>query len=187
METLCNPITGECRVPYDFSPEEKPLLEDKIVSVLGCILSLLNKGRKEILSVRATSISSFSLDDVGVAEDTLLALAVFRGEMKRCCESLHIALENYVTPDDEISGIVWRKLQKLKNVCYDAGFPRSNIVTSSSVGEELFYRAAFQSALADIFLGKQMKKIYSPLLEGRGLLGLYLGFGSVLLEGRGLR
>ncbi|KFK44265.1 hypothetical protein AALP_AA1G235800 [Arabis alpina] len=126
METLCNPVTGECRVPYDFSPEEKPLLEDKIVSVLGCILSLLNKGRKEILSGRSSSMNSFSLDDVGVAEDTLPPLAIFRGEMKRCCESLHIALENYLTPDDERSGIVWRKLQKLKNVCYDAGFPRSD-------------------------------------------------------------
>uniref|UniRef100_A0A1J3IQB3 NAD(+) kinase n=1 Tax=Noccaea caerulescens TaxID=107243 RepID=A0A1J3IQB3_NOCCA len=126
METLCNPLTGECRVPYDFSPEEKPLLEDKIVSVLGCILSLLNKGRKEILSGRSSSMNSFSLDDVGVAEDTLPPLAIFRGEMKRCCESLHIALENYLTPDDERSGIVWRKLQKLKNVCYDAGFPRSD-------------------------------------------------------------
>lgn len=126
METLCNPLTGECRVPYDFSPEEKPLLEDKIVSVLGCILSLLNKGRKEILSGRSSSMTSFSLDDVGVAEDTLPPLAIFRGEMKRCCESLHIALENYLTPDDERSGIVWRKLQKLKNVCYDAGFPRSD-------------------------------------------------------------
>lgn len=126
METLCNPLTGECRVPYDFSPEEKPLLEDKIVSVLGCILSLLNKGRKEILSGRSSSMNSFNLDDVGVAEDTLPPLAIFRGEMKRCCESLHIALENYLTPDDERSGIVWRKLQKLKNVCYDAGFPRSD-------------------------------------------------------------
>ncbi|CAH2033541.1 unnamed protein product [Thlaspi arvense] len=126
METLCNPLTGECRVPYDFSPEEKPLLEDKIVSVLGCILSLLNKGRKEILSGRSSSMNSFSLDDVGVAEDTLPPLAIFRGEMKRCCESLHIALENYLTPDDERSGIVWGKLQKLKNVCYDAGFPRND-------------------------------------------------------------
>lgn len=126
METLCNPVTGECRVPYDFSPEEKPLLEDKIVSVLGCILSLLNKGRKEILSGRSSNMNSFSLEDVGVAEDTLPPLAIFRGEMKRCCESLHIALENYLTPDDERSGIVWRKLQKLKNVCYDAGFPRSD-------------------------------------------------------------
>ncbi|XP_010459879.1 PREDICTED: NAD kinase 2, chloroplastic isoform X2 [Camelina sativa] len=126
METLCNPVTGECRVPYDFSPEEKPLLEDKIVSVLGCILSLLNKGRKEILSGRSSSMSSFNLDDVGVAEESLPPLAVFRGEMKRCCESLHIALENYLTPDDERSDVVWRKLQKLKNVCYDAGFPRSD-------------------------------------------------------------
>ncbi|KAL0696725.1 hypothetical protein Bca4012_063905 [Brassica carinata] len=64
---------------------------------------------------------------------------------------------------------------------------KEKLVTASSVGEEIFYRAAFQGTLADIFLGKQMKKIYSPLLEGRGLLGLYLGFGSVLLEGRGLR
>ncbi|GJN29988.1 hypothetical protein PR202_gb18260 [Eleusine coracana subsp. coracana] len=89
------------------------------------------------------------------------------------------------------------------------------IVTASSVGEELFYRAAVQGALADIFLRgtelmkdargiaslsgmvppfvpfaqtfaaaitaaltawyerRQMRKIYSPLLEG--ILALYLG------------
>ncbi|KDP32857.1 hypothetical protein JCGZ_12149 [Jatropha curcas] len=123
MDTLCNPVTGECSVSYDFSPEEKPLLEDKIVSVLGCMLSLLNRGKEDVLSGRASIMTSFS-SDVSFMEDKLPPLAIFRSEMKRCCESLHVALENYLTPDDGRSLDVWRKLQRLKNVCYDSGYPR---------------------------------------------------------------
>ncbi|KAF8026562.1 hypothetical protein BT93_F3143 [Corymbia citriodora subsp. variegata] len=125
MDTLCNPLTGECIVPYDFAVEEKPLLEDKIVSVLGCVLSLLNKGREDVLSGRSSIMNSFR--DVSVMEDDKLPpLAMFRSEMKRCCESLHVALENFVTPDDDRSLDVWRKLQRLKNVCYDSGFPHGD-------------------------------------------------------------
>ncbi|XP_050363244.1 NAD kinase 2, chloroplastic [Argentina anserina] len=121
METLCNPVTGVCSVYYDFPSEEKPLLEDKIVSVIGCMVSLLNKGREDVLSGRS---SLRRVVDVGVAvvEDKLPPLAVFRSEMKRCCESLHVALEDRLMPGDSVD--VWRKLQRLKNVCYDAGFPR---------------------------------------------------------------
>ncbi|KAK6131517.1 hypothetical protein DH2020_034724 [Rehmannia glutinosa] len=46
MDALCNPLTGECSVSYDMPPEDKPLLEDKIVSVLGCMVCLLNKEGK---------------------------------------------------------------------------------------------------------------------------------------------
>lgn len=102
------------------------MLEDKIVSVLGCMLSLLNKGREDVLSGRVSIMSTFRVEDVSTMEDKLPPLAVFRGEMKRCCESLHIALENYLTPDDTRSLDVWRKLQRLKNVCYDSGFPRQD-------------------------------------------------------------
>ncbi|XP_057993348.1 NAD kinase 2, chloroplastic isoform X2 [Hevea brasiliensis] len=122
MDTLCNPVTGECGVSYDY--EEKPLLEDKIVSVLGCMLSLLNKGKGDVLSGRSSIKNSFHATDVSMMEDKLPPLAIFRSEMKRCCESLHVALENYFTPDDNRSLDVWRKLQRLKNVCYDSGFPR---------------------------------------------------------------
>ncbi|XP_038990641.1 NAD kinase 2, chloroplastic-like isoform X2 [Hibiscus syriacus] len=124
MDTLCNPVTGECSVSYDFTPEEKPLVEDKIVSVLGCLLSLLNKGREDVLSGRVSIMNTFRAADVSVMEDKLPPLALFRSEMKRCCESLHVALENYLTPDDFRSLHVWRKLQRLKNACYDLGFPR---------------------------------------------------------------
>ncbi|KAG6735934.1 hypothetical protein POTOM_061383 [Populus tomentosa] len=124
MDTLCNPLTGECKISYDFTPEEKPLLEDKIVSVLGCIVSLLNKGREDVLSGRSSIMSSFRGAEVSAMEDKLPPLAIFRSEMKRCCESLHVALENYLTPDYDRSLDVWRKLQRLKNVCYDSGFPR---------------------------------------------------------------
>ncbi|KAJ8762955.1 hypothetical protein K2173_023084 [Erythroxylum novogranatense] len=124
MDALCNPLTGECAVSYDFTSEEKPLLEDKIVSVLGCMLSLLNKGREDVLSGRYSITSSYRSAEISMTEDKLPPLAVFRSEMKRCCESLHVALENFLTPDDARSLDVWRKLQRLKNVCYDCGFPR---------------------------------------------------------------
>ncbi|KAH9691340.1 NAD kinase 2 [Citrus sinensis] len=126
MDTLCNPLTGECTVSYEFTPEEKPLLEDKIVSVLGCMLSLLNKGREDVLSGRSSIMNAYRVADISMTEDQLPPLAIFRSEMKRCCESMHIALENYLTPEDVRSLDVWRKLQRLKNVCYDSGFPRGD-------------------------------------------------------------
>ncbi|KAJ4836413.1 NAD kinase 2, mitochondrial [Turnera subulata] len=126
MDTLCNPLTGECKVSYDFTLEEKPLLEDKIVSALGCMIALLNKGREDVLSGRSSIMNSFRVADLSALEDKAPPLAIFRNEMKRCCESLHVALENYLTPDDDRSLHVWRKLQRLKNVCYDSGFPRQD-------------------------------------------------------------
>ncbi|XP_071710783.1 NAD kinase 2, chloroplastic-like [Rutidosis leptorrhynchoides] len=126
MDTLCNPLTGECSVSYAFPSEDKPLLEDKIVSVLGCMICLLNKGREDLLSGRSTFINSFSVSDVDIMDDKLPPLAIFRREMKRYCESLHIALEIFLTADDTRSLDVWRKLQRLKNVCYDSGLPRGD-------------------------------------------------------------
>lgn len=124
MDTLCNPFTGECTVSYDFTPGENPVIEDKIVSVLGCIVSLLNKGKEDVLSGRSSAMNSFRGADLDATEDNLPPLAAFRSEMKRCCESLHVALENFLTPGDDRSLNVWRKLQRLKNVCYDSGFTR---------------------------------------------------------------
>ncbi|KAA8538417.1 hypothetical protein F0562_028035 [Nyssa sinensis] len=126
MNTLCNPLTGECSVSYDFPSEEKPLLEDKIVSVLGCMVCLLNKGREDVISGRSSIMNSFHVSDVNLMADKLPPLAIFRGEMKRYCESLHVALEDYLTPDDIRSLDVWSKLQRLKNVCYDSGFLRGD-------------------------------------------------------------
>ncbi|XP_059299100.1 NAD kinase 2, chloroplastic-like [Lycium ferocissimum] len=125
MDTLCNPLTGECNVSYDVPSDDKSILEDKLVSVLGCMVCLLNKGREEVISGRSSIMNSFQDVDVHMKDDMLPPLAIFRGEMKRYCESLHVALENYLTPDDDPRSIVvWQKLQRLKNVCYDAGFPR---------------------------------------------------------------
>ncbi|KAK6131516.1 hypothetical protein DH2020_034723 [Rehmannia glutinosa] len=59
-------------------------------------------------------------------DDSIPPLANFRSEMKSYCESLHVALENYLIPGDDRSLNVWRKLQRLKNVCYDSGFPRGD-------------------------------------------------------------
>ncbi|XP_077231591.1 NAD kinase 2 isoform X2 [Tasmannia lanceolata] len=124
METLCNPQTGECTVSYDISSEEMQLLEEKVVAVLGCTIALLNRAREDVLAGRSFFTNSFRNSDVNIMDGKLPPLAVFRGEMKRCCESLHVALENYLTPFDDRSTDIWRKLQRLKNVCYDAGYPR---------------------------------------------------------------
>ncbi|GFY96552.1 NAD kinase 2 [Actinidia rufa] len=126
MHTLCNPLTGECSVSYNFPSEDKPLLEDKIVSILGCMVCLLNKGKEDVLSGRSSMLNTFHVTDINVRDDKLPPFAIFRGEMKRYCESLHVALENYLTPDDNRSLSVWRKLQRLKSVCYDSGFPRGD-------------------------------------------------------------
>ncbi|KAL8485679.1 hypothetical protein ACS0TY_027821 [Phlomoides rotata] len=126
MDQLCNPITGECSVSYDVPSEDKPLLEDKIVSVLGCMVCLLNKGREDVLLGRSSIMNSFRDLDKATMDDSIPPLANFRYEMKSYCESLHVALENYLMPGDDRSLNVWRKLQRLKNVCYDSGFPRGD-------------------------------------------------------------
>ncbi|KAK2976152.1 hypothetical protein RJ640_012362 [Escallonia rubra] len=126
MDSLCNPLTGECSVSYDFPPEDKPLLEEKLVSVLGCMICLLNKGREDVLSGRSSFINSFRISDVNFMEEKLPPLAIFRSEMKRYCESMHVTLEDYLTPDDAQKLDVWRKLQMLKSVCYDSGLPRGD-------------------------------------------------------------
>lgn len=124
MDTLCNPVTGECSVSYDVPSEDKSVLEDKIVSVLGCMICLLNKGKEDVLSGRSAVMNSFRKSELDLLEVDLPPLAIFRGEMKRYCESLHVALENFLTPDDARSLDIWTKLQRLKNVCYDSGVSR---------------------------------------------------------------
>ncbi|CAL9081742.1 unnamed protein product [Musa textilis] len=126
MNTLCNPETGECAVPYDIPSEDVPLLEDKVVAILGCMLALLNRGREDVLSGRASFVNSFQASDVNSLDGKLPPLAVFRGEMKRCSESLQVALANYLAISDSHSTDIWRRLQRLKNACYDAGFSRSD-------------------------------------------------------------
>ncbi|XP_010930698.2 probable NAD kinase 2, chloroplastic isoform X1 [Elaeis guineensis] len=126
MDTLCNPETGECTVTYDTPSEDMSLLEEKVVAILGCMLALLNKGREDVLSGRSSFMNSFQTADVNILDGKLPPLAIFRGEMKRCCESLQVALANYLTPSDNRSIIIWRRLQRLKNVCYDAGFSRED-------------------------------------------------------------
>ncbi|XP_058786912.1 NAD kinase 2, chloroplastic-like [Vicia villosa] len=124
MDALCNPFTGECSVSDDVPSHEKPVLEDKIVSVLGCMVALVKGGREDVLSGRFSVMSRFRASEVSVVGETLPPLVDFRSEMKRCCESLHVALENYLVAGDDRGLEVWRKLQRLKNVCYDSGFSR---------------------------------------------------------------
>lgn len=124
METVCNPETGECTVSYDTSSEDMAELEQKVVAVIGCMIALLNRGREDVLSGRSSFINSYRISDVSAVDGKLPPLAVFRSEMKRCCESLHVALSNYLTPLGDRSIHIWRQLQRLKNVCYDAGFSR---------------------------------------------------------------
>jgi NAD+ kinase len=128
METLCNPENGECTISYDTPSEELPILEEKVVTVLGYMLTLLNHARMEVVSGRSTSSNStFSNTDsfeANFLEGNLPPLAVFRGEMKKCCESFEVALLRYLSPYQDENIDIWRRLQRLRNVCYDAGFSR---------------------------------------------------------------
>ncbi|PHU19430.1 hypothetical protein BC332_10581 [Capsicum chinense] len=90
------------------------------------MVCLLKKGREDVLSGRSLIVNTFNGLDVHVMDDNLPPLDFFRGEMKRYSESLHVALENFLTPDYPRSIDVRRKLQRLKNICYDSGFPRGD-------------------------------------------------------------
>ncbi|KAF3334175.1 putative NAD kinase 2 [Carex littledalei] len=128
METLCNPETGVCTISYDTPSEELPILEEKVVTVLGYMLTLVTHARMEVVSGRSTSSNStFSNSasfEANFPEGNLPPLAVFRGEMKKCCESLEVALLRYLLPYQDGNIDIWRRLQRLRNVCYDAGFSR---------------------------------------------------------------
>ncbi|KAJ4819059.1 NAD kinase [Rhynchospora pubera] len=128
METLCNPETGECAISYDTPSDELPILEEKVATVLGYMLTLLNRARMEVVSGRSDSSNSTFTDsssfEANFMEGNLPPLAVFRGEMKKCCESLEVALIRYLLPYQDGDFNIWRRLQRLRNVCYDAGFSR---------------------------------------------------------------
>ncbi|KAG2560788.1 hypothetical protein PVAP13_8KG085700 [Panicum virgatum] len=117
MSALCDPETGEC--------PDLPVLEDKVAAFLGCMLALLNRGRNEVLSGRAGVASAFQGSEDNTS-DRIPPLALFRGDMKRCCESMQVALASYLGPSEPRGLDVRRKLQRLKNACYDAGFPRAD-------------------------------------------------------------
>ncbi|XP_062181894.1 probable NAD kinase 2, chloroplastic [Phragmites australis] len=125
MSALCDPETGECPVRYDVESEDLPVLEDKVAAVLGCMLALLNRGRNEVLSGRMGVASAFQGSEDRTL-DRIPPLAVFRGDMKRCCESMQVALASYLVPSEARGLDIWRRLQRLKNACYDAGFPRAD-------------------------------------------------------------
>lgn len=125
MSALCDPETGECPVRYDVQTEDLPVLEDKVAAVLGCMLALLNRGRKEVLSGRSGVASAFQGSEDSTM-DRIPPLALFRGDLKRCCESMQVALASYLVPSEARGLDIWRKLQRLKNACYDAGFPRAD-------------------------------------------------------------
>ncbi|KAK8951717.1 hypothetical protein KSP39_PZI003525 [Platanthera zijinensis] len=124
MEIICNPETGECPVSYETSSEDMRFLEEQVVAALGCMLALLSRGREEVLSGRSSFINSFQSAAIDTAEGKLPPLALFRDDMKRCSESLEVALVNYFKPLEDNQSNIWRRLQRLKNVCYDAGFSR---------------------------------------------------------------
>ncbi|CAN6476055.1 unnamed protein product [Victoria cruziana] len=126
METLCNPETGECAVTYKTSSSELPLLEENVAVALGCIAALLNRAREDVLAGRSAAMASFQASDVNVLDGKLPPLAMFRDEMKRCTKNLQGALELYFSAFDNQRSYIGRRLQRLKNVCYDAGFPRTD-------------------------------------------------------------
>ncbi|KAF0894604.1 hypothetical protein E2562_001903 [Oryza meyeriana var. granulata] len=125
MSALCDPETGECPVRYDVQTEDLPVLEDKVAAVLGCMLALLNRGRKEVLSGRSGVANAYQGSEDRTM-DRIPPLALFRGDLKRCCESMQVALSSYLVPSEARGLDIWRRLQRLKNACYDAGFPRAN-------------------------------------------------------------
>eukprot|EP00252_Welwitschia_mirabilis_P002529 TRINITY_DN1249_c0_g1_i1.p1 TRINITY_DN1249_c0_g1~~TRINITY_DN1249_c0_g1_i1.p1 ORF type:complete len:797 (-),score=170.05 TRINITY_DN1249_c0_g1_i1:66-2456(-) len=128
MNTLCDPVTGECAVTYAESQNgvsgDVAILQEKVVAALACMATLLQRGREEVLSGRLVKAHSLHIAERN--DDKLPPLAIFREEMKDCCCKLQSAIQSYFMPSDKRTISIWTSLQRLKNLSYDAGFPRSN-------------------------------------------------------------
>lgn len=106
--------------PESIEAQDVPLLEEKVVSSLGCIGALLHQQKQEVLGGR------LNVGFTPVARhDSMPPLAVFRAEMKRCCEELGALLLCYFPADDDQFRAMHKKFQKLRNICLDAGYPRA--------------------------------------------------------------
>ncbi|KAI5083102.1 hypothetical protein GOP47_0002845 [Adiantum capillus-veneris] len=105
--------------------EDVPLLEEKVVSGLGCIGALLHQQKQEVLSGRLNA----GFTPVA-RRDSMPPLALFRAEIKRCCEELESLLLCYFPADDVQFKPLHKKFQKLRNICLDAGYTRSESAPS---------------------------------------------------------
>eukprot|EP00253_Pinus_taeda_P017070 PITA_17070 len=65
-----------------------------------------------------SELDNFILEEKVVAGLACMSTLIQRGRQE-------IALESYFELNDEHSTHIWRRLQRLRNICYDAGFPRS--------------------------------------------------------------
>ncbi|KAH7438862.1 hypothetical protein KP509_04G034000 [Ceratopteris richardii] len=99
--------------------QEIPLLEEKVVSGLGCIGALVYQQKQEVLNGR------LNVGFTPVARhDTMPPLAKFRARMKKFCEELESILLCYFPADDIQFKAMHKTFQKLQNVCLDAGYSR---------------------------------------------------------------
>eukprot|EP00850_Spirogloea_muscicola_P012876 SM000085S23226 [mRNA] locus=s85:188497:194050:+ [translate_table: standard] len=101
--------------------------EEKIISGLAKIGSELQTGRLTVLG-RAANLDTSSrqtvVGDVAVGNNELPPLAVLRQELQGCCKELQWTLEVTLPDHGEKTQAVKKRLERLKNVTLDAGFPR---------------------------------------------------------------
>jgi NAD+ kinase len=95
---------------------DHPVLEEKVVAGLARIGAVLQQGRLEVVGSR-------NLVNLVNTEEQVPPLARMRAELKEACESLQKALETCLYPA-LIPETIYRPLQRLHNICLDAGFPR---------------------------------------------------------------
>lgn len=93
-----------------------PVLEEKVVAGLARIGAILQQGRLEVVGSR-------QFVNMVNSPGFVPPLARLRAELKESCESLQKALETCLYPS-LIPESIYRPLQRLHNICYDAGFPR---------------------------------------------------------------
>lgn len=99
----------------DFNSNDRdiPVCEEKVVAGLARVGTVLQQGRVDVLGSR-------HLDNPAEQRPPL---ARMRTELKEACESLQKALESCLHPSP-IPENIYRPLQRLHNICLDAGFPR---------------------------------------------------------------
>eukprot|EP00249_Psilotum_nudum_P024631 c29243_g1_i1 orf=285-2012(+) len=104
--------------------ENRLLLEQKVVAGLGCIGALLYQQKQKVhggslRSGRASENLHGMVEDVSTPP-----LAHFRAEMKKCCQQLELAVSHCFPPVDKQSSDIHKRFRRLRNACFDVGYPR---------------------------------------------------------------
>ncbi|GBG78659.1 hypothetical protein CBR_g27885 [Chara braunii] len=113
-----------------------PEWEEKVVASLARMATVLHEGRAQLYSAAAAAAAAAAevspatsrLEGAGRAAGakapTVSALGQLRDEIRRCTINIKGSVDGVLLPGRELTN-VYRALERLRNLCLDAGFARS--------------------------------------------------------------